>query len=120
VVYTTGEAYLSGADTINYLSTNSIIGSPLRAAQQFLTAGILMENRTGVYYRTGSFYLPKNLDKYDIKGITIEWSSNRGDEINLDNGEVNTTLYEGSLLSAKIRGNFRFEPATITKVFKVN
>jgi hypothetical protein len=120
VVYTTGEAYLSGADTINYLSTNSIIGSPLRAAQQFLTAGILMENRTGVYYRSGSFYLPKNLDKYGINGITIEWSSNLGEEINLDTGEVNTTLYEDILLSAKIRGDFRFEPATITKVFKVN
>jgi hypothetical protein len=121
VVYTTGEAYLSGADTINYLSTNSIIGSPLRAAQQFLSAGILMENRSGVYYRTGSFYLPKNLDKHGIKGITIEWSSNRSEEINLDSGEVNTSFYQGSLLlSAKIRGDFRFESATITKAFKVN
>ena len=120
VVYTTGDAYLLGADTINYLSANSIVGSPLRAAQQFLTAGIIMQNRTGVYYRSGVFNLPKNLDKYDIEGITIEWSSNRSDEIDLDSGAVNTTLAKGSLLSAKIRGNFRFEPVTITKTFSVN
>ncbi|KGJ91197.1 hypothetical protein [Colwellia psychrerythraea] len=120
VVYTTGDAYLLGADTINYLNANSIIGSPVRAAQQFLTAGIIMQNRTGVYYRSGTFNLPTNLDQYDIEGITIEWSSNRSDEIDLDSGAVNTTLAKGSLLSAKIRGNFRFEPVTITKTFSVN
>ena len=120
VVYTTGDTYLFGADTINYLSTNSIIGSPLSAAQQFLTAGIIMENRTGVYYRSGAFNLPKNLDKYDIEGITIEWSSNRNEEIDLDSGAVSASLAKGSLLKATIRGNFRFEPATITKTFRVN
>ena len=79
-----------------------------------------MENRTGVYYRSGAFNLPKNLDKYDIEGITIEWSSNRNEEIDLDSGAVSASLAKGSLLKATIRGNFRFEPATITKTFRVN
>jgi hypothetical protein len=123
VVYTSGfntSTVFSGANQINYVTLLGAVGSPLRLAQRYLTHGIVMANRSGPhFYRSGSLYLPQNLEAEGIENIKIEWSTNMPDAINLQTGDVSNILFGDALLTAKISGEFRFETISIEKTFRV-
>ena len=123
VVYTNGQtasSFLAVPNQLNYITFGGEMGSPLRLAQKLLTTGLVLRDRIGsTTWRSGDLVLPTNMTDFGLEGVTVKWTTNAPDNIDVNTGRVTGILPADARVNAAITGQFRFETITINKVFSI-
>ena len=103
---------------IHYISLEGILGSELRAAQRYLTKGLITRARQE--NNSASLVLPRTFTSLGLNSVNIEWRTNNPEQLDVMTGRLTRYITTDLTVTAIISGLFRGEIHRVEKSYQIN
>ena len=103
---------------IHYISLEGIFGSELRAAQRYLTKGLITRARQ--INNNASLVLPRTFTSLGLNSVNIEWRTNNPEQLDVITGRLTRYITTDLTVTATISGLFRGEIHRVEKSYQIN